>query len=294
MERLRNVTTSDGWRLDVMVSQSDAARDPRATLVHLHGKGGNFYSGPGRFIPVADDTDDGFRHLSVNMRCHDLAYTRYDKPYVDFEYGGSYLDADGGYWEDLSVGHLDVRAAVELARGLGDQPVFLVGHSSGGYYAADYVDRYRDVAGRILLSPLLSNRRAVNAWFPEPEALAAVANQATALVAGGQGRTLIPVPGWFFAISATSLVQRLEEEDDPVTRRLQKVSLPTLILWGGAEPRGSQWESVAHTLDAATTRTACVPEADHSYLGAEAAVTAAVRGFVEEVLAATPGLDHDR
>jgi hypothetical protein len=40
-------------------------------VIHLHGKGGNFYTGPGRFIPLLT-RDHDVAHLAINFDCHDL------------------------------------------------------------------------------------------------------------------------------------------------------------------------------------------------------------------------------
>ena len=134
-----------------------------AAVVHLHGKGGNFYTGPGRFIP---DRTPAYPivHLSINMHCHDLAYTRYDIPSPDFTTDD--VPTDGGFWERISQGHLDVAAAVEFLRAQGHERVFLSGHSSGGFYAVDYAARDDRIAGVALLSPLTSNRTGLPRWFP--------------------------------------------------------------------------------------------------------------------------------
>lgn len=281
---LSTILAEDGRALDVLEHRPAGVDDgwtPVRAVIHVHGKGGNFYSGTSRFLPERCKAD--VLHLSLNMRCHDLGYSRADVGYSDFEDGGSYIHVDGGFWEDLEVGHLDIAAAVAHARALGAQEVVLTGHSSGGYYVADYCRRYDDITARVLLSPVLSNLRSVHAWFPTPELLAAARDVALAHVDRGEGWQLIPVHTWYHAVSAQSLLQRLGEEEQPLLDRLLARDLPTLVLWGGAESRGDAWRALAGALPPATTSHHEVAGADHNYLGHDAEVAQVVGSFLRNL-----------
>lgn len=282
---LSRIRAEDGRALDVMVHRPLAmdhhaqAPLPTTAVVHIHGKGGNFYSGTSRFLPE-NGTGGDILHLSLNMRCHDLGYSRADVPYSDLEDGGRYIHVDGGFWEDLAVGHLDLRAAVAHAHDLGAKRVVLSGHSSGGYYVADYCSRYDDVDGRILLSPVLSNLRSVRAWFPTAARLAEARALAQTYVDRDQDWQLIPVDTWYHAVSARSFLQRLDEAEDPLLRRLLDRTLPTLVLWGGAETRAGAWRVLVDSLPSPTTAHHEVPGADHNYLGHDDQVTRVVGDFL--------------
>lgn len=280
---------SDGRMIECL-QKTPASDAVDATLIYVHSKGGNFYTGPGWFIPQAD-TADRFAHIGLNMRCHDLAYSRGDSSYVDFEAGGGYIAVDGGYWEDLEVGHLDVQVAVDLARELNpNAPIYLVGHSSGGFYIADYAARHPgEVGGLVFLSPVLSHRRVIDQWFPTVSERAEIAARCQALCDDGTGGQLISVRQWFYAISARSLLQRLDEPDAPLEDRLAVAVEPRVFIWGGGETRADAWRNVARRTksDAVSVR-----DLDHNYLGGEAEVGSAVLDWVSCQVESRRGVDH--
>lgn len=250
---------------------------PVAALLYAHGKGGNFYSGTGRFIPTIRRNDPVI-HLSMNMRCHDLAYTREDLPEAEFDDGG--IRADGGMWEDLSIGWQDIDGAVRYLRSLADVPIFVVGHSSGGFYVADYAARRpADTAGRVLLSPLMSNKRPLMSWFGTSDAVARAINHAEELVAEGRGHQLIAVPSWFYGISACSLAQRAQEEEGVWEAWMRASDTPTLCVVGGRESRREEWRALIHSLPASRKEFVVVDDVGHYYGGAEAVVANAVVDF---------------
>ena len=68
--RLLTLRRRDGWLLEAALYAPTTT--PRSVgVVFVHGKGENFYSGPGRWVPphlVAR----GYPCLALNMRCHDI------------------------------------------------------------------------------------------------------------------------------------------------------------------------------------------------------------------------------
>ncbi|HEX5493488.1 MAG TPA: alpha/beta fold hydrolase [Mycobacteriales bacterium] len=273
--RLVRLTTRSGEPVDGALWEPSGV-DPVAAVVHLHGKGGNFYTGPGRFVPERS-AGTPITHLSINMGCHDLAYTRYDIPSPDFS--TAEVPVGGGMWERISAGHEDVAAAVDHLRTAGYGRVFVSGHSSGGYYAVDYAGRDPELAGVVLLSPLTTNRTALPRWFPGPGDLDAALERARAMVADGHGHHLIPLSSWYYAISATSL---LERADDPVDRwehTLAGLPYPALMIWGTAESRDQLWRDIAERCARPDIRTLALPGCEHHFAGFEDTVTAALTDF---------------
>ena len=269
---------ADGRRLDGLLGAP--AGTVRASVVVLHGKGGNCMSGPSRVL-LEGLSDDAFRVLSLNMRCHDLAYTRQDLPGVDFHTGDPSL-ADGGAWEDLATGPLDVGAAVAFLRDAGPEPVFLAGHSSGGFHAAIYAASDPGLAGRVLLSPLVSNRRPFAHWFPTPEREAAALEAARLMVDRGHGDLLLPLDAWYYAISARSLLERAAEPPGIWLDAVNRSTSPTLMLWGGAESRAGEWADTFERIEAPDLRRVVIRDAEHNYIGHESAVASAVAEFVRD------------
>lgn len=276
------LSTDDGRRLAGLRYDPPPGVRPVASLLHVHGKGGNFYSGPGRFIPAIRRADPVVQ-LSINMRCHDLGYTREDLPYDEFVQGGARVD--GGMWEDLSAGWRDLDAGVRHLQAVSDAPVFVVGHSSGGFYVADYAARHPGIAGRILLSPLCDNKRPFPHWFGGPAEVANAVREAEELVAAGRGEQLIPLPVWFYGISARSLVQRAAEADSAWEGMMAASDAPILCVVGGKESRVEQWRALIDGFTAARKEFVVAEGVDHLYGGAEARVADTVVNFALELAA---------
>jgi hypothetical protein len=254
----------DGHPIDALWYPVD---EPRVGVLHVHGKGSSVLSGPSRFLPPLLP---GIAHLAVNMRCHDLAYT----------VGTDDWAVDGGMWEDLSTGHLDLAAGVAHLRERGVEQVVVSGHSSGGFYAADLMPRDAGIAAWVLLSPLTTNKNPFPLWWPDPEDGDRAAALARAMVAEGRGRDLIPVSGWFHAISAASLVQRLEEPDGVWLENVRHATAPVLMGWGDAEPRHALWDDLFREFAGEGDRRLVLTGADHYYRGQERDLAAAIADFL--------------
>lgn len=254
----------DGHPIDALWYPAD---DPRVAVLHVHGKGSSVLSGPSRFLPPLLP---GIAHLAVNMRCHDLAYT----------VGTDDWAVDGGMWEDLSTGHLDLAAGVAHLRERGVEQVVVSGHSSGGFYAADLMPRDAGIAAWVLLSPLTTNKNPFPLWWPDPEDRDRAAALARAMVAEGRGRDLIPVSGWYQAISAASLVQRLEEPDGVWLESVAHATSPVLMAWGDSEPRHALWDDLFRRFARGADQRLVLAGADHYYRGQERDLAAAIADFL--------------
>lgn len=254
----------DGHPIDALWYPADG---PRVGVLHVHGKGSSVLSGPSRFLPPLLP---GIAHLAVNMRCHDLAYT----------VGTDDWAVDGGMWEDLSTGHLDLAAGVAHLRERGVEQVVVSGHSSGGFYAADLMTRDVGIAAWVLLSPLTTNKNPFPLWWPDPGDRDRAGVQARAMVDEGRGRDLIPVSGWYHAISAASLVQRLEEPDGVWLENVGHATAPVLMGWGDAEPRHALWDDLFRAFADAGDRRLVLAGADHYYRGQERDLAAAIADFL--------------
>ena len=266
---------SDGYPIDALWYGAD---DPRVGVLHVHGKGSSVLNGPSRFLPPLLP---GVAHLAVNMRCHDLAYT----------VGTDDWAVEGGMWEDLSTGHLDLAAGVAHLRERGVEHVVVSGHSSGGFYAADLMPRDAGIAGWILLSPLTTNRNPFSLWWPEPADQERAAQLAHAMVAEGRGRDLIPVSGWFHAISAGSLVQRLAEPEGIWLGNVRQATAPVLMAWGDAEPRHPLWDGLFRQFGGEGDRRLVLAGADHYYRGQEGVLAAGVAAFLADTLGTSLGTE---
>jgi hypothetical protein len=275
---LVEVPTADGSLLQGAV-RAPRQGTPTAALLHVHGKGGNFYSGPPRVLPPLVAPDRAV-HLSLNLRCHDLAYSRLgDSPGIATGAGA----ADGGMWERLDEGAPDIDAGVRWLRERTGLPVVVVAHSAGGYFLGDYSAGAPPLAGRVFLSPLSSVRFPLSAWWPEPGALEEAGRRAEQMVAAGEGHLLIPVPSWYYAISAASLVERLHERPGRWLEGCNGSDAPVLLAWGGAESRAAEWAGLVDRLTAPDRRGLELPGTGHEYGGAEQALADAITAFVDDV-----------
>ena len=251
---------------------SDVAATPM--VIHLHGKGGNFYTGPGRFVPLLT-RGRGIAHLSINFDCHDLGYVSY---YPHAEADG--VRMRGGMWERIADGWKDVAGAVAFARARGHDRVFLAGHSSGGFYAADFAAGHGPIDGVVLLSPVVTFRSYLRTWFPDPSALEATAGRARNMVDTGVGHYLIPLCASYYGISAESLLERVGLPEDHLEQRLREIDCPLLLVWGEAESRNRLWSEIYERMDARATSRLTIPGAGHHYAGAEQRVADAIAAFV--------------
>lgn len=259
---------------------------PDTAILHLHGKGGNFYTGPGRRLAEADQ-DGQFGHLTMNMRCHDLGYTDYDVPMGDAKSGQ--VRVAGGMWEDLENGHLDIRAGVRWLISRGYSRVVLSGHSSGGFHVARYCADAANLAGghvgaRVFLSPVLTHRTHLFAgWFTDDDQLQQALAQARRAAAAGAGHRLIPTNYWYHAISADSLLQRYAEPPDAFEALLAACDLPLLLVGGSQELRLDEWRQLYHRSAVEQKDFTVLPDAEHNYIGAEPALFYRIATFIQGI-----------
>jgi hypothetical protein len=261
----------------VLYAPADGAAT--AAVLHVHGKGGNFYSGPPRTLPplVAPDR---LVHLALNLRCHDLAYSRLGNAAGIAPGAGA---ADGGMWERLDEGAPDIAAGVTWLQERTGLPVVVVAHSAGGYFLADYSAGNPPIAGRVFLSPLTSVRFPLSAWWPDAGELEEVARRAEQMVATGEGHLLIPVSSWYCAISAASLVERLHERPGRWLAGCNGSDTPVLMAWGAEESRAAEWNALTGRLTAPDRRRLELPGTGHEYAGAEQRLADAIAAFVGDV-----------
>jgi pimeloyl-ACP methyl ester carboxylesterase len=278
--RLLDAATADGGHVELAVHPVDPPERADIGVVHIHGKGGNFYSLPFRpLVPHLGRVPA--LHVSVNMRCHDLGYTRTDIPSADSVKAAD-VAVGGGWWEDLELGIHDIAAAVSYARDQGCRSIFLVGHSAGGFYAADYVSRDSSVSGLVLLSPLTSNKTNLQMWFPQEGQLATALAEARAMVAEGRGHHIIPLGAWYYGVSATTLLQRASEADGVWSTNLNRADVPLLVLWGSEESRGPLFRELVENLKVRDKQYLELPGGDHNYIGQEARTASHIKEFIAD------------
>jgi hypothetical protein len=271
----------EGIRLDGLLSEPGDPSSRRVAVLHIHGRGSNFYTRPGSTI-LAGFPDPGVAHLSLNLRGHDLAYT--DIPWRGADPGRQEdYEVAGAMWERTVDSAADIGIGVRALRERGYSHVFVAAHSAGALALATYAAREHGLAGRVLLSPLTSGKGSVARWFGDERGVEEAATRARQMVAQGRGHLLIPVDQWYYAISATSLLDRVDEPDDVWRRAMEADHSPCLMVWGTAESRAAGWQQAYEGLNLPTKRAVPIPGAGHYYVGFEDQVTRAVADFVAAV-----------
>lgn len=273
--RLVRLQASDGVQIDAL--RYDDGGPSALGVMHVHGKGSSFLTGPSRFLPPRWP---GVTHLALNMRFRDLAFTDADgSPWA----AAGAVPAGGGYWEQIADGPLDLEAGVAHLRSFGCRHIVIVGHSSGGFYTAQYAAKDPDIAARVLIGPLTGNRTAFQRWFGSDEKQNLALEQARTMVANGRGHELIPLATWYYAVSATSLLERASEPDGVWIDSVNKNSSPALLVWGSLEDRDALWRELFEQFAMERKELAVIEGAEHHFVRFEDELAEVVRSFVDRL-----------
>lgn len=272
---LLTLATSDGWALDAVMYAPGLQSQADTVLLHLHGKGASMLDIHARWLP---DLLPSLGHFAINMRCHSLAYNtdREDTPVA------------GGMYESLEEGEYDIAAAVNFLRSEGYRKIIISSHSSGGFYAGMYTPAGDDIVGRIFLSPLTDNKIALSWWFPESSELDDALAMASNLIEQGRPDEIMPLPSWYWGISARSLVERASQPDSDVwISAVNALPSPVLMAWGATESRDKLWNTLSRQLTPPTDALG-LEGSDHWYHGHEDTVAEHVARFVYKITGKDP------
>ena len=251
-----------------------ADRPPRGAVLLLHGNAMNFYTGHSRFLPAAL-ASIGYASLAFNRRAHDILATRDSRA------------PEGTAFQLTAEDIADDETAARWLAARGYAAPIIIGHSNGGLLGAHYVATHPETPALVLLSAHrggIVTEETLASWAATGLMCgadhAATSARAEALVAAGQGRALMQLPGWFYVISAESYLDRTTRMPDLVAD-MARVRCPTLYLRGDAEAADMYpGEKVQAAVGDACTFIV-IPNCDHYYKGREEAVTAAVVDWLE-------------
>jgi len=109
------------------------------------------------------------------------------------------------------------------------------------------------------------------------------AERARAMVAAGRGRDLMLMPGWWYAISAESFLDRLTETPDTL-QLAPRIKCPTLYVRGDREPREQYPAEEFKARAGGPCVVEIVPNCDHFYTGREEAIQTLVSSWIERIL----------
>jgi len=251
-----------------------AGRGALGAALLFHGNTMNFYTGPMRFLPPAL-LRIGLACLAFNRRGHDILSTRSSR----FPEGGAFQLAREGIEDNrLAAGWLATR---------GFPAPVVIGHSNGGMLAVRHVIDHPHTPALVLLSAHGGGGNIVQnggkSGLMVGERVEEFAGRARAMVASGRGRELMLMPGWWYAISAESFLDRLTETPDTL-QLAPRIKCPTLYVRGDREPR-EQYPAEEFKAQAGGPCTVeIVPDCDHFYNSREEVIQALVSSWIERIL----------
>lgn len=246
----------------------------RMQALVLHGNCMNFYTGAPKFLPPAL-ASLGIATLAFNRRGHDVIATVNSRAFT------------GGAFQRIDEAIADTYHAERWVRDQMDTPLLLIGHSNGGMLAANHAAGRQDIAGLVLLSahqggPGMVPFASANGLLAA-ERLPEITSMARDAVADGRGDELILLPGWWYAITADSLVDNLDRL--PVTMDLaSKVFCPTLCIAGDQEPSEMYPAAAFAKATSGQAKAQIITDCDHFYTGQFDAVTSAVTNWLRTLL----------
>jgi pimeloyl-ACP methyl ester carboxylesterase len=240
----------------------------------FHGNTMNFYVGAMRFLPPAL-VGLGLACLAFNRRGHDILSTRDSRI------------LEGGAFQTAAEGIEDNRVAARwlAARGF-DSPV-VIGHSNGGMLAVRHVADHPETPALVLLSAHGGGKdivqRGGKSGLMVGDRVEEFVARAKGMVKEGRGRELMLMPGWWYAISAESFLDRLTETPDTLALA-PKVKCPSLFVRGDQEPRDAYPAEEFRGRAGGRCTVEIVPDCGHFYNGREETVGALVASWLGRTL----------
>ncbi len=162
----------------------------------------------------------------------------------------------GGYDLATMVEDLD---ALLLARGFGEKPVALVGHSYGALVALHFALRNPTRVSRLALveAPLPPSRGAqMDAFFAKSalEILGALPEGLRTMITAQKRQAVKFLERVQFLLTETDLLERLRAEEDVPDARLARLTIPTLLAYGRRSELADVGERLARVLPRAELR----------------------------------------
>lgn len=249
-------------------------RTVTGAVLLFHGNTMNFYVGAPRFLPPAL-TRLGLACLAFNRRGHDILSIRDSRA------------AEGAAFQLTREGIDDNRTAAAWLAARGFAHPVVIGHSNGGMLAVQHVADHPQTPALVLLSAHGGGpggvERSSRAGLMAGDRLAETTAEAKALVAAGRGRELLLMPGWWYAISAESFLDRMTEMPD-VLELAPAIRCPTLYVRGDREDRDTYPAEAFQVRAGGACEVAIVPDCNHFYVGREAAICDLVAGWLAKTL----------
>ena len=263
---------TDTVPLDGALHLPDGPATAGAVLL-FHGNTMNFYVGAPRFLPPAL-TAMGYACLAFNRRGHDILSIRDSRA------------AEGAAFQLTAEGIEDNRIAARWMADRGFPPPVIIGHSNGGMLAVPHVVAHPDTPALILLSAHGGGRdgvrRSSQAGLMAGDRLEAITSQARTMVAAGEGREFMLMPGWWYVITAESFLDRLEAMPD-ILELAPSIECPVLYIRGDQESEANYPAEAFRDRAAGPCEVAIIPHCDHFYRRREGAVIECVTAWLQKI-----------
>ncbi|MGE5334003.1 MAG: alpha/beta hydrolase [Nitrososphaerota archaeon] len=248
----------------------------RGGVLLMHGNTMNFYTGAPRFLPPYL-TELGYACLAYNRRGHDILSIRDSR------------EPEGAAFQTAAEGLADNDYAARLLFARGFATPIVIGHSNGGMLAAQFAASHPETQALVLLSAHGGGLNTVplgcRAGQLAQDRLEEMVAEAERLVAAGQGRMLMLFPGWWYALSAESFLDRLRNTPDTLAAA-PRICCPSLYVRGDQEdPEVYPAEEFAHRTSGQCT-VVILDRCDHFYRGREETVARTVVAWLRQTLGA--------
>lgn len=266
---------TDSTPLDGLFYQvRPADKNDQAALL-FHGNTMNFYTGSLRFLPPVL-TQEGLSCLAFNRRGHDILAIRNSRA------------AEGAAFQTAAQATEDNRLAARWLAARGYPTPVVIGHSNGGMLAVKHVADHPQTRALVLLSAHCGGTdmlpRASAAGLLAQDRLAEFTQQAKAMVAAGNGKGLMLLPGWWYVMTAESFLDQLSGLPDTLSLASQ-ISCPVLYIRGDKEPRDLYPAEAFAERCKGPCEVVIVDDCDHFYNGVEDKVASLVARWLRKVLA---------
>jgi pimeloyl-ACP methyl ester carboxylesterase len=260
---------TDGQPLDGLYYEPDDGRCAGAVLL-MHGNTMNFYVGAPRFLPPVL-TRLGLACLAYNRRGHDILSTRNSRL------------PEGGAFQTAAEAIADNDFAAAWLGARGHAAPIVIGHSNGGMLAVRHVADRPETRALVLLSAhgggVSILRQSSAAGLMARDRVDAFLAEAERLVASGRPRELMLLPGWWYAITAESLLDR-DRNTPAILELAPRITCPVLYLRGDQEPKGMYPAEAFAERAGGPCDVRIVADCDHFYNGREDAVAALVADWL--------------
>ncbi len=232
---------------------------PKGAVLLFHGNTMNFYTGMLRFLPPVL-VALGYACLAFNRRGHDILAIRDSRA------------AEGGAFQSIAEAVEDNAIAARWVAQRGFAHPVVIGHSNGGMLAVKHVADHPHTPALILLSAHCGGReiapRMAAGGLLGTERFAEFSALARARVAEGRGAELMLVPGWWYAITAASYVDLLDNVPD-ILALAPQIHCPVLYLRGDEEVKDTYPAEAFAERAEGRCKVVIIPRCNHFYVGRE-------------------------